>query len=315
MKKTLLTLILASMLTLTACTSTADNVVETTEALTEAVTETPTEEITEAPTEAPTENTKVNKINDISNTEKKIVCFVNGQRVGGVMYLPEGEGPFPTVVMISGLGMPYMFFNSEAKNIAKNGVAAVTFDCRGYVPDGYSSEGDFYKDMSPESCVKDIFAVTDFISEYSAIDAENIFLWGHSYGGVVTAMAAAEKPDTFKGFIGIDPAYQMPDEFRSLYNEDTETFILDGGEIGETFARGLMEVDIYEKMKSINGNAVILTGTNNTININYPEVFVKALESMPQAEKIVVDGADHIFSEHREELINHTINFIKDNID
>lgn len=312
MKKSLLTLILASLLTLTACTAEADSKSEFDISPTVAATEPSTEEITEAPTEDP----KANKINDLSDTEKKLVCYVEGQKVSGVIYIPEGEGPFPTVVMIGGLGMSYTYNDTMAKRIAEGGVAAVAFDCRGYVPNGYFSEGDFYKDMSPESCVTDILAVTDFVSEYPAIDKDNVFLWGQSYGGLVTAMAAAENPNSFKGIIGVDPAYQMPDEARSQFDEDAEEFIYNDGsasEIGEPLARGLMAVDIFEKMKLFNGKAVILTGTNETIDVMYPEVFDKALASYPNVEKIVVEGANHRFSDHMKELVKLTVDFVKNN--
>ncbi|MBR6580676.1 MAG: alpha/beta fold hydrolase [Ruminococcus sp.] len=310
MKKSLLSFFIATMLTLSACTSVADKEkmpdTTPTESATEAITEIPTEEATEAPT--------ANKINDLSDTEKRIVCYVEGQKISGVMHLPEGDGPFPTVVMIGGMGMTYTYYGSMAKKIAQGGAAAVTFDCRGYVPNGYFSEGDFYNDMSPESCVTDILAVTDFISEYPAIDKDNIFLWGQSYGGLVTTMAAAESPDSFKGIIGVDPSYQMPDEARSQFDDETKEFIYRDGadsKIGEPLARGLMAVDIFEKMKLFNGNAIILTGTNETINVIYPEVFDKALTSYPNAEKVVVEGANHRFSDHMKELVELTVDFVK----
>jgi alpha/beta superfamily hydrolase len=77
----------------------------------------------------------------------------------------------------------------------------------------------------------------------------------------------------------------------------------------------LVTTDIFEKLKSYKNNAVIITGTEYTIDTDYPEIFKKALESMPQAEKIVVDGADHGFTKHREELIQYTVDFVKENTD
>ncbi len=311
MKKSLFTIILASLLTLTACTSAADTeekpVVTPTETATEAI----TEEVTEAPTEKSTETI----IKDISDREKFFVHYVDGQKVKGVMYLPEGEGPFPTVMMLSGLGINYPEFTDTAKEIAKRGVATVNFDCRGYDPRKFYSEGEFF-DMCPSSCLKDIMSVTDMVLEYPAIDENNMFIWGHSYGGILATMAAAEHPDIFKGLIGLNPAFQMPDEFRNLYNDSTETFILEGGEIGEPLARELMAMDIFEIMKSYENNVLILTGTKDAIFINYPEAYDKAMESFPNVKKIVEEDADHYYLPYSgDELVQYTVDFIKENSD
>ncbi len=314
MKKALFTIILASMLTLTACTSTADTKDNSDVTPTEATTETVTEALTEEVTEAPTEKSTETEIKDISDTKKQLTCYIEGSKVSGVIHLPEGDGKFPAVIMISGMGTSYLSLENDAEKIAAEGIAVVAFDCRGYCV-GHSSKEGKYTEITLKSSAKDIMEITDIISEYPAIDKDNIFVWGHSFGGLITSNAAAENPDRFKGIIGADPSYQMPDEYRLRYLGTTDMPQPDTVDLALTdSAKEMVAADIFEKLKSFKNKAVIITGTEYTVDTDYPEVFVKALESMPQAEKIVVDGADHIFSEHREELINHTINFIKDNI-
>lgn len=315
MKKPLLTLILASLLTLTACTSAADTedkpVVTPTETATESATESHTVEMTEAPTEKSTET----EITDVTDTKKRLTCYIEGSKVSGAIYLPEGDGKFPAVIMISGMGTSYISLEEDAKKIAAEGIAVVTFDCRGYCI-GHSSKEGKYTEISLKSSAKDIIEITDIISEYPAIDKENIFVWGHSYGGLVTSNAAAENPDRFKGLIGVDPSYQMPDEYRLTHLGNTD--IPETDNLASTIQASTKELiftDIFEKLKSFNEKAVIITGTEYTIDSDDPSVFERALESMPQAEKIVVDGADHFFSKHKDELINLTVDFIKENSD
>ena len=109
MKKSLFTIILASLLTLTACSPAADTKENSEVMPTEATIEATTEAVTEATTKAPTEKSTENVIEDSSAAEKKFTCYVDGQRVGGRLYLPEGEGPFPTIVFVPGMGMNYYF--------------------------------------------------------------------------------------------------------------------------------------------------------------------------------------------------------------
>ncbi len=310
MKKPLLTLILASLLTLTACSPAADKKESSDVTPTEAT----TEAVTEATTEAPTEKSTENVIEDSSATEKKFTCYVDGQRVGGRLYHPEGEGPFPTIVFVPGMGMNYYLYAELFENLNSEGIAVAALDCRGNAPTSSVSDGKFIE-MTVSSCKTDIKTVTDFISAYQMVDSENLFLMGHSLGGFNGALVAAENPDLFKGMIGYDPAYQMPDESRKLFSEEPETYIFDGAEIGEPFAKELMAIDLTESIKSYDGNTIILTGTGEAIYSLAPEIMDAAAEALPNGELIVVEGADHFFNEHLKELVQYTVDFVKENTD
>lgn len=314
MKKSLFTIILASLLTLTACSPAADTKENSEVMPTEAATEATTEAVTEATTEAPTEKSTENVIEDSSATEKKFTCYVDGQRVGGRLYHPEGEGPFPTIVFVPGMGMNYYMYAELFENLNSEGIAVAAFDCRGNAPTSSVSDGKFIE-MTVSSCKTDIKTVTDFISAYQMVDSENLFLMGHSLSGFNGALVAAENPDLFKGMIGYDPAYQMPDESRKLFSEEPETYMLDGVEIGETFAKELMAIDLTESIKSYDGNTIILTGTGEAIYSLAPEIMDAASEALPNGELIVVEGADHFFNENFEELIQYTVDFVKENTD
>lgn len=314
MTKSLFTIILASLLTLTACSPAADTKESSDAAPTEASTEATTEAVTEATTEAPTEKSTENVIEDSSATEKKFTCYVDGQRVGGRLYHPEGEGPFPTIVFVPGMGMNYYLYAELFENLNSEGIAVAAFDCRGNAPTSSVSDGKFIE-MTVSSCKTDIKTVTDFISAHQMVDSENLFIMGHSLGGLNSALVAAENPDLFKGMIGYDPAYQMPDESRKLFSEEPETYIFDGAEIGEPFAKELMATDLTESIKSYDGNTIILTGTGEAIYSLAPEIMDAAAEALPNGELIVVEGADHYFNENFEELIQYTVDFVKENTD
>jgi len=314
MKKTFASVILAAMLTLTACTSAADNEKKPdttpTETVTETVTEVPTEEVTEAPTENSTETI----IRDISDTKKSLTCYVDGGKIPGLIYLPEGDGPFPATILISGLGATYASVENDAKYLAENGIAGVIFDCRGYYI-GHVTDGK-YVEKTPSTCVTDIMAVTDIISEYPAIDKDNIFLWGHSYGGLITTLTAAENPDRFKGLMCVDPAYFMPDECRLTYLNDTAIPETDDFDfVIQKHSKELLFIDIFEKMKSYSNKAIIFTGTDGTNHEVDPRLFERAIECFPDAELNITEGANHFFTHHREELDRLTVEFVKNNSD
>lgn len=315
MTKSLFTIILASLLTLTACSPAADTKESSDAAPTEAATEATTEAVTEATTEAPTEKSTENVIEDSSANEKKFTCYVDGQRVGGRLYHPEGEGPFPTIVFVPGMGMNYYLYAELFENLNSEGIAVAAFDCRGNAPTSTISDGKF-SEMTPTSLKKDIMEVTDFISAYQLVDSENLFIMGHSLGGLTAALTAAETPDKYKGMIGFDPAYQMPDEYRELYPEGTE--IPEAPNVqteGKAFIEESMSIDVVDEIKSYDGNTIILTGTDEAIYSLAPEIMEAAAEALPNGELIVVEGADHFFDKHLKELVQYTVDFVKENTD
>jgi len=314
MKKTFLTLILVSILTLTACTSTTDKDDKSSVIQTESLAEKTAEITTEATTEAPTEEVKENKIEDVSETEKKLTCYVDEQKVGGFLYLPEGEGPFPTLVFVSGYECDYYQYSDITEKIVENGIAVVSFDCRGNLPFSVVSDGDM-SEMTPSSCGNDIMAITNLISEYSVIDTDNLFIIGHSLGGFTATLAAADNPDVFKGLIGLDPSYWAPDEFRKLHSEGMGISEIEQ-QMGmvKGFIEETLEIDFNEKLKSYYGNVIILTGTDESINVGFPGLFEKCVKVFPNAELVVVEGADHSFSRHKDKLVELVVDFINKNI-
>lgn len=315
MKKSLFTLILASLLTLTACSPAADTKENSDVTPTEVTTEATTEEVTDTPTEPPTEKSTENIIEDISAAEKKFTCNVDGQRVGGRLYHPEGEGPFPTIVFVPGMGMNYYMYAELFENLNSEGIAVAAFDCRGNAQVSSISDGKF-SEMTPTSLKKDIMAVTDFISAQQIVDSENLFIMGHSLGGLTAALTAAETPDKYKGMIGFDPSYQMPDAYRELYPEGTE--IPEAPNVqteGKAFIEEILSIDVIDEIKSYDGNAIILTGTNQTVYTANPEIMEAAAEALPNGELIIVEGADHGFDKHLKELVQYTVDFVKEKTD
>ena len=87
----------------------------------------------------------------------------------------------------------------------------------------------------------------------------------------------------------------------------------DSNEVAKTLSEAI-KIPTVTKYKNGDDQTSFLR-FHEFLKISFPEIFKKALESMPQAEKIVVDGADHGFTKHREELIQYTVDFVKENTD
>ena len=118
--------------------------------------------------------------------------------LAGTLTIPEGEGPFPAVVLVSGSGqqnrdeelMNHRPFWVIADYLSRNGVAVLRYDDRG---EG-QSEGD-PKMATTMDLSYDAEAAFDFLLKQKNIDAKKVGILGHSEGGVINCMVASRRED------------------------------------------------------------------------------------------------------------------------
>jgi pimeloyl-ACP methyl ester carboxylesterase len=114
----------------------------------------------------------------------------NGKRLNGIIYLAQGEGPHPTVLLLHGL--PGNERNLDLAQILRRaGWNVVFFHYRG----SWGSEGLF----SFTNCVDDVGNVLRILRRQEMkkklrMDAGRIVLIGHSMGGAAAVLAAAKDP-------------------------------------------------------------------------------------------------------------------------
>ncbi len=130
------------------------------------------------------------------------LTFVNekagGIKLAGTLTLPEGKGPWPAAILISGSGpqnrdeelLGHKPFLVIADYLTRKGIAVLRYDDRGVG----ASEGDFQAATSADFAT-DVAAAVKFLSQRPDIRTKQIGLIGHSEGGLVAPMVAAELPE------------------------------------------------------------------------------------------------------------------------
>lgn len=128
------------------------------------------------------------------------VSFPNpGARISlaGTLSVPSGAGPFPAVVLISGTGRntrdetvsDHQVFLVLADALNRAGVAVLRYDKRGVG----SSGGDFAAATTADFA-SDADAAVGWLRRQPGIDPNRVGVLGHSEGGVIAPMVAAENP-------------------------------------------------------------------------------------------------------------------------
>jgi uncharacterized protein len=131
------------------------------------------------------------------------VTFQNDDiTLAGTLTLPEGDGPFPALILLSGSGQQdrdealaivpgYRPFAEIADTLTRQGVAMLRYDDRGV---GGSSAGDLAT-VSSADFAGDAEAALRFLLGRADIDSQQIGFLGHSEGGILAAMIAARNSD------------------------------------------------------------------------------------------------------------------------
>jgi len=125
------------------------------------------------------------------------VGFENGEAgitLAGTLTMPEGEGPFTAVVLISGSGpqdrdealLGHKPFLVLSDHLTRNGIAVLRYDDR-----GIGQSGGVYKTATTADFATDALAALEYLMTRREIDVSKAGLIGHSEGGIITAMVAA----------------------------------------------------------------------------------------------------------------------------
>lgn len=114
-----------------------------------------------------------------------------GTRIRAHLYLPEGRGPHPVVVMAGGWCYVKELVQPEyAKVFAGAGVAALVFDYRGFG----SSDGEPRQHIDPWAQIEDYKNAISYAETRSELIPSRIGIWGISYsGGHVLIVAATDR--------------------------------------------------------------------------------------------------------------------------
>jgi pimeloyl-ACP methyl ester carboxylesterase len=115
-------------------------------------------------------------------------------RLAGALTMPDGDGPFPAVVLLSDFGPQdrdatqgdYRLFGGLANYLSRYGIAVLRLDDRGVGQSTGNSNNATTADR-----VRDAQAGLNYLRTLSSIDPARIGLIGHGEGGNVALLAAA----------------------------------------------------------------------------------------------------------------------------
>jgi len=133
---------------------------------------------------------------DAAFVEREVRVGDGERALPGTLAMPQGDGPFPAVVLVHGSGAhdrdetigPNKPFLDIARGLAAQGIAVLRYEKRTKVRPQDFAQGVFGVD---DETTNDAVLAVDALRKTAGIDANRVFVLGHSQGGMMAPRIAA----------------------------------------------------------------------------------------------------------------------------
>lgn len=221
--------------------------------------------------------------------------------IPAVFTVPEGEGPFPLVVMIHGFGgskEENIGFTYIARVLAKSGIASMRFDC----PGCGESKAD-YTLFSYSENVNNSYDCLNYALENANIDKNQLGILGYSMGGAATNIVTSREDSPYSVRVLLAPAYELHGMYESAPEQLKEaeengysivtSFGTDYHCSAQFFEDLINYVDNREKvLETSDISTLVIYGTEDT---TVPTAETAAFAEALHADSLCLDGVPHSY--------------------
>ena len=220
----------------------------------------------------------------------------HGRRIDGCVYQPERRDRSPVVIMSHGYNSHHSDMAHIAEYLEENGIGAVCYTfCGGSLRD---QSGFPTTEMTLFTEKQDLLAVLDEVRYWDWVNTDQIYLFGSSQGGMVSALAAEERKTQLSGMILQYPAFCIADDWRKMFPQKKDIpkeIVLWDMTLGRGFAETVHDFVLEERTGKFDKPVLIMHGADDdVVPISYSE---QAVERYPNARLEVFPGEGHGFTQ------------------
>ncbi|MCT3385346.1 alpha/beta hydrolase [Lactobacillus johnsonii] len=197
-----------------------------------------------------------------------------------------------------------------ANSLRDENIASVRFDFNGHG----DSDGKF-ENMTVLNEIEDANAILNYVKTDPHV--RNIYLVGHSQGGVVASMLAGLYPDIIKKVVLLAPAATLKSDALKgntqgvTYNPDhiPDRLPFKDLTLGGFYLRIAQQLPIYEVSAQFTKPVCLIHGTDDTVVS--PNASKKYDQIYQNSTLHLIKGADHCFSDnYQKNAVNLTADFL-----
>ena len=222
----------------------------------------------------------------------------DGQQVQGWLGLPDGQGPFPTILETHGgpTAVQTEVFSPMSQTWLDAGFAFLTINYHGSTTFGREFEQSIWGDLGHWE-IEDMVAARTWLVEQGIAQPKAIFLTGWSYGGYLTLLGLGKRPDLWAGGLAgvavADWAIQYEDSAETLRGYLHALF---GGSPEELPARYATSSPITYAA-NVRVPLLIIQGRNDTRTPARPvEMYEKKMRELGKEIEVVWFDSGHMGS-------------------
>lgn len=241
-----------------------------------------------------------------------------GKLVAEIQVPDAAEGKkVPMVIICHGFSANRggLLLESIADSLEAHGVASIRFDFNGHG----ESEGSF-EHMTVLNEIEDAKHVYEYVSSLPYVS--KVAILGHSQGGVVTAMTAAQLgKEKLVAEVLLAPAGVLRDDalrgnlFGKSYdphNLPEKAHVRGDLWLGREYARIAQTLPIYETAREYKGRAYVIHGTYDTV---VPYTYGQRFHYVVKDSKLtLLEGLDHGFSGNEAKVAALSTAFLLDSL-
>ena len=234
---------------------------------------------------------------------KEFFIDSDGTRLHAKLDRPEGAEKGPLCILIHGFTghMEEDHIKAAQKAMNDAGVSVLRVEMYGHG----GSDGEF-KDHTLYKWVTNALAAVKYAKSLDFVT--NLYLSGHSQGGLLTMLVGGMCPDDFKALLPLSPAWMIPEIARegnvlgtSFDPKHIPDMITSGSwELSGDYIRVAQTIHVEDEIERFEGPVLIIHGdADETVPFSYAE---KAAKLYKNAELVPIHGDDHCFTKHLNEM-------------
>ncbi len=240
----------------------------------------------------------------------------DGIRLNAKLEMPQKPGRCPIVIIIHGFTghMEERHIIAVSKLFNDLGLATLRVDMYGHgKSDGEFRNHTLFKWMTNAMTIIDYARELDFVTD--------IYLCGHSQGGLTVMLAAALKHDQIKAIIPLSPATsiihdaEVGNVFGTTFNPkqipdeiSTPDWTLDGN-----YFRVAQTIDIERAIDSFDKNVLIVHGDmDESVPVRFA---IEAAKRYRHAQLALIKGETHCYDLHLDQVLSSIRNWMVRQLD
>lgn len=191
------------------------------------------------------------------------------------------------------------------------GIATLRVEMYGHgMSEGKFEEHTLYKWVTNALTAVDYAKKLDFVTD--------LYIAGHSQGGLLTILIAGMRPDVFKAIVPLSPALNIPEGARNgdllgtQFDPKHVPDLLereDGLPLNGNYIRVAQSIYPENQIKAYDGPVLIVHGdADESVPV---EVSYKAAELYKNCQLVIVKGDTHCFDNHLDEMKEAVLQFFK----